>query len=178
MIELSQRDRTVLIFGGVFLFVFCIVQFLIFPLLDKQDQLKRALAVQDDSIRQMQALYVEHQSLIDQFDQQSHMISKRSKSFSLFSFLDAQAEKSRVKKNVSYMKPMVQKTEKKAYKVSKVKVKLKNVYLGSLVDFLYRVENSSNAVSITSLSLSKAGKKKDNLDAVIETQTYILKGSS
>ena len=56
-----------------------------------------------------------------------------------------------------------------------VKVKLKDVYLKEFIDFLYRIESSGNAVNITSLSLSKSGKDKLRLDALIEAQTFKLK---
>lgn len=178
MIDLSKRDKTVLAFGAAFLVVFCIIEFICLPVIDKRKSLKRILADQDTAIMQMKRLQAEHAELNTRLDRQTHVLSKRAKNFTLFSFLDSQASKSNVKKNVAYMKPVTQEKEKQGYKVSKVKLKLKEVYLSNLVDFLYRVETSENAVYIMSLSLNKAGRKKDKLDAVIETQTLILKDAS
>lgn len=173
--DLSNRDKKVLSFGTVFLFVFCVVEFICLPALDKKDKLERELAVQGKAIDEMQELRLDHRELDKKFDRQIHALSQRSKNFTLFSFLDSQASKTNVKKNVVYMKPVNQDKEKKGYRISKVKVKLKGVYLNNLVDFLYMVETSKNAVDITSLSLTRAGRDKDLLDAVIETQTLILK---
>ncbi|MCD4675060.1 MAG: general secretion pathway protein GspM, partial [Desulfobacula sp.] len=80
-----------------------------------------------------------------------------------------------VKENVAYMKPFTKKLETSLYILATVKVKLKEVYLKELVDFLYHIESSKNGVTITSLSLSKAGKEKVKLDAVVETQTLMQK---
>jgi len=102
----------------------------------------------------------------------------RDKAFSLFSFLDTEAKKCGVKDNVEYMRPTSRDLENSKYNVSRVKVKLSQVYLMELVDFLYLVESSGNHVAITSISLSRTGKKKKLLDAVIEAETLILKGSA
>ena len=71
------------------------------------------------------------------------------------------------------MKPFTKSIENSAYKVSSVKIKLSAVYLKELIDFVYLIETSRNAVNITSLSLSKAGKEKIKLDAVIEAETLM-----
>ena len=76
------------------------------------------------------------------------------------------------------MKPFSQDIDNSAYMLSRVTVKLQQVYLKGLVDFLFRIESSPNGVSVTSLSVTKSGDKGQFLDAVIETQTLALKAGS
>ncbi|MFH2092697.1 MAG: hypothetical protein ABIJ31_10070 [Pseudomonadota bacterium] len=178
MVELSGRDKNMLMAGAVFLVVFCVVQFIYFPAVDKQKSLKRTLMAQDAAIDQMRKLQKTFQDISIEMDQQKIGLGKRQKNFTLFSFLDLQAEKSGVKKNVAYMKPSTQDIEKNDYTISKVKVKLENVYLRGMMDFLSRIEASPDGVIVTSLSLSKTGKEGDKLDAVLDTQTLILKEAS
>ncbi len=178
MPELSGRDRTMLAAGAVFLVIFCAVQFIYLPAMDKQAALKKTVAVQDEAVGQMKTLQKTFQDLSLDLDQQKSSLEKRPAGFTLFSFLDTQAEKSGVKKNVAYMKPSTQDMEKTGYTISRVKVKIEEVHLKGLMDFLYRIEASPDGVLITSLSLSKTGKKGDRLDAVFEAETLILKGAS
>jgi hypothetical protein len=49
------------------------------------------------------------------------------------------------------------------------------VYLKELMDFISHIEISENGVTITALLLKKTGKNNDRLDAVIETETIMLK---
>ncbi len=111
----------------------------------------------------------------NKFDADAQNLKLRQQNFSLFSFLDSLVQQSGIKENVAYMKPLTKKLEKSKYMLAVVKVKLKDVYLKEFIDFLYRIESSGNAVNITSLSLSKSGKEKLRLDALIETQTFKLK---
>lgn len=54
-------------------------------------------------------------------------------------------------------------------------VKLQQVTLKGLMDFLYRLETSGKGVSVLSLSLTRTGDPERHLDAVIETQTLEVK---
>jgi len=65
--------------------------------------------------------------------------------------------------------------DKSAYSTDTVKFKLTEVYLKELMDLLYHIETSENGVTITALLLTKTGKNNDRLDAVIETETLMLK---
>jgi hypothetical protein len=107
--------------------------------------------------------------------QQETALTARPQNFTLFSFLDRQAEKSHVKKNIDYMKTFSRELDTTGYKLSKVKLKLKNIFLDDLVQFIRRVEAPGNGVFITALSLSETGKGKKMLDVIIEAQTLIQK---
>ncbi len=176
--ELSKREINVLTFGAVFTFLFLVSQFVVSPVLDKRDNLERILAEKQIALEEMILEQVHYNALSKNFDVRKEALINREKQFSLFPFLDSRAEKSGVKENVAYMKPFTKQIENASYKVESVKVKLRGVYLKELMDFLYLIENSKNAVAITSLSLSKAGKEKIKLDAVIETETLMLKNGA
>ena len=175
MFDFSKREKNVLIIGGIFLIVFIGVQFIYSPSIGKRNDLERILLEKQASLEEMALLQQKFLAVSNNFDTKTKTIANKRKGFSLFSFLDSQAQQSGVKENVAYMKPFTKKIEKSVYILATVKVKLKEVYLKGLVDFLYHIELSNNGVTITSLSLTKAGKEKEKLDAVIETQTLMLK---
>lgn len=177
MIHLSRREKNILTAGGFLLVIFIAIQFIYFPAVDRRTDLKRVLSVERDSLKQVRELQKQYLALTQNLDHQKNALKFRQKDFTLFSFLDFQAEKSGIKENIDYMKPFSQEVENSPYKISKVQLKLKNVFLNELITFISRVEASDNLVQIISLSLSKAGKKNDRLDAVIETQTLMIKES-
>lgn len=177
MLNLSIREKNILTAGGVLVAIFIVIQFIYLPGTDKRTDLKRVLSVEKDSLNQVRQLQKQYLSLTQSMDHQKDALKFRQKGFTLFSFLDLQAEKSGVKKNIDYMKPFSQDIQDSPYKISKVKLKLKNVFLNELIDFITRVETSDKLVQIISLSLSKAGKKKDRLNVVVETQTFMIKES-
>lgn len=171
MFNFSKREINVLTIGSIFLIVFVAVQFIYSPMIDKRNNLKRILAQKQTSLKEMVSLQQQFLAVSNNFDTQADLIINRKKGFSLFSLLDTQAQQSGVKENVAYMKPITKKIENSVYSLAIVQVSLKQVYLKELVDFLYRIEASNNGVTITSLSLTKAGKEETKLDAIIEAQT-------
>ncbi len=174
MNNLSIRERNYLMAGAVLLILFGIIQFVYLPALDKRAHLKQVLTSENMGLIKMRGMQKQFISLSRDINSHKTMIQYRDKGFTLFSFLDRQAEKSRVKGHIEYMKPFSQPLGDTPYTLSKVKLKLKSVYLMEMINFLETVETSKNGIQITSLSLSKSGKKKDLLDAVIETQALLL----
>lgn len=175
MPNFSKREINVLISGILFVVLFFGYQFGVAAILDKRDNLKRILNEKQAALEEMVVLQQQFLAVSNSFDTKIKALADRKKEFSLFSFLDSQAKKSGVKENVAYMKPFTKDLEKSLYALATVKVQLKEVYLKELVDFLYHIESSKNGITITSLSLSKTGDEKVQIDAVIETQTLMLK---
>lgn len=175
MSNLSKREINVLTAGIIFVVLFLGFQFGVAPVFEKRETLNRILNEKQASLEEMISLQQQFFMVSNSFDTTAKVPAGREKGFSLFSFLDSQAQKSNVKENVAYMKPFAKKLVNSEDTLVTVKVKLKEAYLKELVNFLYHIESSKNGVTITSLSLIKAGKEKEKLDAVIETQTLIIK---
>ena len=175
MFELSQRDKKFIAAGIVFFVLFSLVWFVYLPAVDTRAMLEKKVVSKARNLGLMQTLEMTCRQYAKSFDLEKGALEKRGPTFTLFSFLDSLSSKSLVKKNVAYMKPFSQDMENSDYIRSRVTVKLQQVYLNGLVDFLVRIENSPHGVSVISLSLTKSGDKGQFLDAVIETQTLALK---
>ena len=175
MFNLSEREKNILIAGIIFVVLFFSFQFGIAPVFDKRDNLGRILSDKQKALEEMLVLQQQFTAVSNKFDKNAQTLKLREENFSLFSFIDSSVQQSGIKDNVVYMKPLTKKLEKSRYMLAIVKVKLRGVYLKEFIDFLYRIESSGNGVNITSLSLSKSGKEKLRLDALIETQTFKLK---
>jgi general secretion pathway protein M len=175
MRNFSNREKYVLISGGLFLVLFFGIRLGILPIFEKRDNYERILKEKQIALEEMVTLQQQFQAVSSDFDSRKKVLSNRKEGFSLFSFLDAEAQKGGLKDKVAYMTPSSKKMEKSAYSTDTVKFKLTEVYLKELMDLLYHIETSENGVTITALLLTKTGKNNDRLDAVIETETLMLK---
>jgi hypothetical protein len=173
MNRLSFREKYIVITGAAVVFVFLVVQFVFLPLTEQKNELERILTIEQDGIQQMITLqdqYFRHAT--DMNKEQQHMTA-RSPQFTLFSFLDSQAEAAGVKENIDYIRPFSQTMDNGPFRISKVRLKLKNMYLNDFMEFLRRVETLDNGVHVVSISLAKTGEKNNLLEAVMETQTLM-----
>ena len=164
-----------LIWGSFILAFFCIIQFIYLPVWNKRNDLKNLLKVETDSLKQIRTLQKEYTAATNLNTNWRLILDKRDKAFTLFSFLSMQVQKSGVKDNVVSMQPSTKEIDNSAYLISRVTIKITKTYLKELVDFLTRIETSEMGIKISSLSITKTGEKNEMLDAVIETETLILK---
>lgn len=175
MLDISTREKKVLGGGIIFVLLFLIFRFGAVPAFEKRKNLNRILIEKRSAIEEMRIQQQQFFKKSSNANLKIQELANRKKDFSLFSFLDSQVRQSGVKESVDYMKPFSKELKSSSYSVAIVKIKLSGVYLKELFDFLYRVESSKKGLYITSLSISKAGKRRNRLDAVIETQTLTLK---
>lgn len=173
MNSLSTREKIIVITGIAVVFVFLVVQFVFFPLMDRKNELERILAIEQDGLHQMATLRDQYLKMTRGVNRQQAHLSDRSPEFTLFSFLDSRAEASGVKKNIDYMRPFSQAVDDGPFQLSKVRLKLKNLYLNDFMEFLKQVETSGHGVQVVSISLARTGEKDNLLEAVLETQTLM-----
>lgn len=172
-LNITSREKNAVLIGVVFLVLFFGYQLGIGPVIDKKKQLTTAIAQKQTAVTLMRQQMEQYRPKDQNSDEMMQQIRRRPAQFSLFSFLDTQILQAGLKENVDYMKPQTRNSQDSAFTIASVKIQLKQVYLKELITFLYRIENSGNGVSITSLSLSKGGKEKELLDAVLEAQTLV-----
>lgn len=175
MSHLSKREMIVLTAGIIFVLVFLVVQFGMKPALASRDRLEHAIVEKEAGLKEMAALQKKLAAVSGRPDVDRQILSSRKKGFTLFAYLDAQVQQSGLKEKVVFMKPMTQALSGSSYSLGIVKLKLRQVYLKELVEFIRRVESPGNGVSVSSLSLNKAGKDKKTLDVIMETQTLVKK---
>jgi len=96
----------------------------------------------------------------------------RDSGFTLFSFLDNLAGKAGVKENISYMKPTTTQKPGSERKKSIVEMKLQDITLSQLVNYLHGIETSKNMVFIKRLSILKQEKKGGFITVVLQAETF------
>jgi len=155
--------------GAVLLFI--LIQFIVFPSIDKRKRLKRTLQVKEDVLLEMINLKSDYDAIEKRTNLAKVRFENREKGFTLFSFLDRLTGKARIKEYVTYMKPSTTVQKNNLYKISQVEIKFKGLTLQQLTTYLHMVETSKNMVYIKRLSISRTGKQEGFVDAVLQIET-------
>jgi general secretion pathway protein M len=169
--KLTKREKYAIyaLSGAILLFI--LIQFIVFPSIDKRKRLKRTLQIKEDALLEMIALKSDYDAIEKRTNLAKERFENREKGFTLFSFLDSLTGKARIKEYVTYMKPSTTVQKDNSYKISQVEMKLKGLTLEQLTTFLHMVETSKNVVYVKRLSISKTGEQESFVDVVLQVET-------
>lgn len=169
--KLTRREKYAIyaVVGVICLFV--LIQFFVFPSIDKRKRLKRTLQGKTEMLDKMVALKSEYEAIKKRNNLSKEHLANRKKGFTLFSFLDKLTGEAGIKDNMIYMKPSTSVQKNSPYKISQVEMKLQGLTLQQLTTYLHMVETSKNMVDIKRLSISKTGKQEGFIDAVLQVET-------
>ena len=169
--NMTKREKYAIyaLSGAILLFI--LIQFIVFPSIDKRKRLKRTLQVKEDALLEMIALKSDYDAIEKRTNLAKERFENREKGFTLFSFLDRLTGKARIKEYVTYMKPSTTVQKDNPYKISQVEMKLKGLTLEQLTTFLHMVETSKNVVYVKRLSISKTGEQESFVDVVLQVET-------
>lgn len=168
--KLSARERWVLFAGLLFLIIIVCYHFMVSPFFVAQKRLNDSILRKKNELVQINQLKKEYLEIKKGEGGLKEMLSKRFDSFSLFTFLDGQAEKAQIKDNIKYMKPSIIENEGDLTE-SIVEMKLQGVSLEGIVGFLRLTESLEYVVSIERLTIQSSAKDKSGLDVLIRFVT-------
>ncbi len=170
---LTPKDRRALVIGISALAFFLLVQFVLFPLLDKRKRLNRGISIRQKGLVEMQEMQSRYTQLSRQSNTLEQLVSKRSGEFGLFSFLEKMAAEAEVKENIAYMKPS-DATGDGELQQSMVEMKLNAINLKQLVSFLERIESPENIVELKRISIQENKKQEGTLDVIMQVICLVL----
>jgi general secretion pathway protein M len=171
-ININNREKQAIALAVVGIVIFLVVQFIISPQIDKRKRLRQSITTQRQALEEITLLKAEYESISRQAERSKAKLARREKGFTLFSFLDKLAGDTGIKNNIAYMKPSTSSRRNMPYQLSMVELKIEEINLQQLVDFLYRVETSKNMVSIKRLSITKDEKKEGLINSILEVETF------
>ena len=169
--NLESRERLFLLGGVAFLICFVFVRFAIIPVISANTRLEQSTERKRDELVQIKTLQQEYITLKKEEGTIQELINKRGATFSLFTFLDQQAERVQVKKQIKYMKPSVIEGED-SFNETMVEMKFQLISLESLVAFLRLIESKHDVVFIKRISIQENGTKAGSLDAILQIVTF------
>ncbi len=170
---LDSREKKVLLGGLLFVGAFLLVQLLVMPFVEARSALEQSILRREAELSDMKRLRQEYLALKEEEGGIEAGVDRRQPDFSLFTFLDRQAEKSRVKRQISSMKPSRSEGEGNLAEVM-VEVNLQQVGLAGLVDFLLLLESSEKVVFVRRITIQ--GRDSGLLDVTLQVVTFTRKG--
>lgn len=165
--QLNTREKWAVSIGGICLLLFVVVQLVFFPLADKRTKLRKGLATREKAVAEMRIMQERYRQLSQQSGSVAALLAKRDVGFSLFSFLEKNADDSMVKEKIAYMKPSAS-TKNELFKQSLVEMKLQGVSLKQLVEFLEKTESPENLVGIEKITIQENTKEEATLDVILQ----------
>ena len=166
--QLSKREKYSVCIGGAFLFIFILLKLVVLPLADQRKTLQKNINIKTLQLKQMNDLYAEYESLKENGKRWEGVIARRPKQFKLISFMDALANKTNIK--IGYIKPSRKPIKESRYILSKVELKLQEINIEELTNYLYQVETAEDMVFVKRISITKKG-KEGYIEVVIQVET-------
>ena len=169
--NLSTREKLVVGGGLAFVVCFIVLQMAIVPFFDARSDLRSSIDRKTKELATIKELQLEHRNLKNEEGTIQARIQQRERGFTLFTFLDQQAEKAQVKKQIMYMKPSTVEGDT-GYVETMVELKLQQVSLSALVSFLQLVESEQHVVFIRRISIQESGNVQGELDSILQIVTF------
>jgi len=170
--SLQPRERWALLGCCAFVLIFLVVQLIIEPFLTARENMAASIGRRERELATIQLLQQEYRQLKEDEGTLLARLQNRSPGFTLFTFLDQQAEKAKVKKQISYMKPSVEEGDGQLNE-SMVEMKFQGITLDRIVAFLLGIESAENIVFLRRLSIQESSKSDSGyLDAVLQIVTF------
>ena len=170
--KLSRRERSCLVLCAVAVFLFLLFQFAIFPFADARERTKRSITRAESTLRDLAVLSAEYRSLGAASLEVDRLIKDRPKDFSLFSFLEQQAGEVGIKPNISYMRPS-ETIDQGSYRESSVEMRLENITMSQLVEYLRRVESEEHLVRVRRIVIKRTEVPRGCLSVLIQLVTVV-----
>ena len=167
---LSERDRQIVIGASIAAFTMILIgTFLIIS--TTLSSMEKSLEDEIANFDKVLALKDQYQSSFGMLRKIEHTISKMPKDFSLATHLEDLAKKNGVKID-SIGPPRNPAKPNDYYKETQVEVKIKELSLKTLVNFLYEIENSKEFLKITSIRIRPNYSNPVYLDLVFSVSTF------
>lgn len=173
-INLQRREKIIVAVAGALLVILLLLQLIVFPIIDRREMLGKRIVQKRQALGEIKQLANEYQALTSGTLSNEARLKNRPKSFTLFSFLDALAGKSGIKQNIIYMKPSSTNLKNSPYSLSMVEMKINNLTMEQLVNFLHGVETSQEMIWVKRVSLARGEKEGQMIDAVLQVETFQL----
>ncbi|MHC4159685.1 MAG: hypothetical protein ACYSSO_11485 [Planctomycetota bacterium] len=164
--RLTKREKLLASCLVVFTAAWLLFAFIVKPAYERVQTLSRVIPQKEDGLRKLYAESAEFISLSDELNNLREKMASQ-EGFQLLPFLESQIQILSLTDNVEAMKQNVLPLESN-YSQTIVEVKLQNLTLAQLVDFLWQVESQNVLAAVKSLYIRKSAESKDLLDSTIE----------
>lgn len=170
-IQMSNREKYAVGAGAFVVALIIIFQFVITPFFDARKAKRHQFFQLISQIAEMKLLKNEYEQSNDRNSESIINFDKRDKNFTLFSFLEKLAGTTKIKDNISYMKPSTSINKETKAQLSLVSIKFNSIVMEQLMEFLHGVETSADMIFVRGISISKTGKDVKFLNVILQIET-------
>lgn len=168
---MSPRERSLVFLGAALLAGVALVELVVMPLWRSHAALTRAVAQRQAELSQLVQLQGQYRDLQRAAGQVRATIGARAADFSLFAFVERQAEQAGARRQLSYIRPAAQRPEQQGTGEVAVEVRLEGIGLEPLVRFLKLVESEREAVFIRRMVIEES-RGSGLLEASLQVATF------
>ena len=167
MIRLTRKEKLLAIALTVFVVGWVLFAFAVNPAIERTKTLSRVISEKQDELQKIRDISTEYITLRNSLDNLRTKVALQEKGFELLPFLESLIREHGIAKKMTTMKQRVL-IHGPQHSETIVEVKLENLTLKQLVDFLLKVESSGVMAKTRSLYIKKNLKNADLLDSVVE----------
>jgi general secretion pathway protein M len=169
---LAKREKNILIGGGIFLFLLLFYNFAIAPLRERIEILEGKIQGREEDRREIIKLRDDYLAFRRDLKLVEEGLATRGEGFSLFSFLEGLTVETGIKDRLVSMEPR-ERHVSNYYKESTVEIRLKNIEMSELVNYLYRIENPPRFLIINDLLVRPQRGSPGRVEVSFEVSTLI-----
>jgi hypothetical protein len=170
-LRLGKREKYLISAAGCALALILFLELLVFPFYEKKDRLEAGVRVKEKALKELRFMSAEYALRKQKTLELKRIVSARKEGFALFSYLENAAGQVRIKIHIKYMKPSD--TEGSGpFRESAVEMKLTDVTLKQLVDYLHAVESPQNAIYVKRMSIKESKGASECLDGILQVVTF------
>jgi hypothetical protein len=167
MIRLTRREKLLALILAIFAGACLLFAFAVKPAMARTKTLRRVISEKQDELEKLRATSKEYIFLRDRLENVRAKVASQDKGFELLPFTESLIREHGLAKKVATMNQQVLDLGQN-HSETIVEVKLKNLTLKQLVDFLRKAESSQALLKIKSLYIKKNPTNTEMLDSVIE----------
>jgi len=171
--QLTPREKLLALALAVFVAVWSLFAFAVSPAVDRVETLGRLIPEKQDELRKLSAGSKEYVFLHDSLDLLRTKVASQQNGFELLPFLETLVRESGLEKKVAAMKQQIVPLDPQYYETI-VEVRLQNLTLSQLLDFLCKAESSEVLVKTKTLHVTSNLTNPDHLDSTVEIHSAKL----
>lgn len=171
--KLTQAQRYLFSLGSVVVVLLLVVQVLLLPFYEAKAKMRRSIAVNEKTLRELVPLGVEYRLLTLQVGEMQQIFSRRPTDFSLFSYVEKKTGEAGIKPNVKSINP-TRIPMSGPYEEALVDMKIDRLTLKQLTQFLYLVESPADLIRVKKIGIAKMKDAPEYLQVNVQAATYQL----
>ena len=165
--NLTQREKQFMTAGAVIFGLIVIFQLFVRPAISKVKTLKRVVSDKQQLLSEIRAKSEQYKTISRELEKIRLEMGRQPEERKILSFVERVQKDSGLMQKVVYMKPSTM-TVNDIYERNTIEMKLQNITLNQLVQFLLKIESSELKIGIRTLDIKRGIRDSDLLEATVQ----------